>query len=163
MKWYDEAQRLVGTREIVGPKHNPTILAWAKKLGSKVLGINVTDDETAWCGLFVAHCMAEAGIAPAPIAVRASSWATWGSALRADRLAQGAVLVFQRPGGRHVGFYVGEDATTYHVFGGNQSNMVSITRIAKDRCVARRWPVGVPVTGAPVFVSANGTISKNEA
>ena len=163
MRWYEVAKSLIGTREIVGPRHNSTILAWAKKLGSKMLGIAVTDDETAWCGLFVAHCVSEAGLTPAPIAVRASSWETWGANLRADRLAEGAVLVFRRPGGGHVGFYVGEDATAYHVLGGNQSNAVNITRIAKDRCVARRWPTGVPVTGAPVWVSGNGKLSTNEA
>jgi uncharacterized protein (TIGR02594 family) len=162
MKWYDEAQRLVGTREIVGPRHNPTILAWAKTLGARMLGISITDDETPWCGLFVAHCMMQADITPPKIAVRASSWQDWGSNLRADRLSPGAVLVFKRPGGGHVGFYAGEDSTTYHVLGGNQSNKVGITRIAKDRCVARRWPLDVPVTGAPVLVGANGTISNDE-
>lgn len=163
MKWYDEAKRLTGTREIVGPKHNPTILAWAKALGAKVLGINVVDDETAWCGLFVAHCVSVAGLAPAPIAVRASSWETWGANLAPDKLTLGAVLVFKRPGGGHVGFYVGEDATCYHVLGGNQGNAVSITRIEKSRCVARRWPVGVPVIGGPVKLTTGGAVSKNEA
>ncbi len=163
MIWFDEAQRLIGTREIVGPKHNPTILAWAKKLGSKLLGIAIIDDETAWCGLFVAHCIAVAGLTPAPIAVRASSWETWGSNLRADRLAAGAILVFKRPGGGHVGFYIGEDKDCYHVLGGNQSNAVTITRIEKSRCVARRWPAGVAVTGAPVWVGAKGAVSRDEA
>lgn len=163
MIWFDEAQRLIGIREVVGPKHNPTILAWAKKLGSKLLGINVVDDETAWCGLFVAHCMDYAGIAPATIAVRASSWATWGSNLHSDKLAPGAVLVFQRAGGGHVGFYAGEDATAYHVLGGNQSNAVTVTRIEKSRCIARRWPVGVPVRGAPAWVNLRAAISENEA
>lgn len=161
--WYLEAQRLIGTAEIPGAKHNPTILAWAKKLGSKALGIAVTDDETAWCGLFVAHCIAEAGLTPAPIAVRASSWETWGSNLQAERLAPGAVLVFARPGGGHVGFYVGEDATCYHVLGGNQSNKVCITRIEKSRCVARRWPTGVPVIGGPIGLKTSGSVSSNEA
>lgn len=163
MIWYDEAKRLIGTREVVGSKHNPTILAWAKRLGAKVLGIIVNDDETPWCGTFVAHCVATAGLTPPPIAVRASSWETWGSNLRADKLAPGAVLVFRRPGGGHVGFYVGEDATAYHVLGGNQSNAVNITRIEKNRCVARRWPTGVAVTGGPVIVAGKGSISKNEA
>ena len=163
MEWYDEAQRLVGTCEIVGPRHNPTILAWAKTLGAKMLGISITDDETPWCGLFVAHCMTQADIAPPKIAVRASSWQDWGSNLHADCLSPGAVLVFKRPGGGHVGFYAGEDSTTYHVLGGNQSNMVSITRIAKDRCLARRWPTGVPVIDGPVWVDTKGSISKNEA
>ncbi len=121
MKWFEIAQSLVGTRDVVGPKHNPTILSWARKLGARILGINVTDDETPWCGTFVAHCIASANLTPPPIAVRASSWADWGANIRADRLAPGAILVFQRLGGGHVGFYVGEDATTYHVLGGNQS------------------------------------------
>ena len=163
MIWFDEAQRLVGTREIVGPKHNPTIMGWIKKLGSKVLGVAISDDETPWCGTFTAHCITTAGLPAAPIAVRASSWETWGSNLRADRLAPGAVLVFRRPGGGHVGFYVAEDKDCYHVLGGNQSNAVTITRIEKSRCVARRWPAGVPVTGAPVWVNAKGLVSKNEA
>ncbi len=132
-------------------------------MGAKVLGVTVKDDATPWCGTFVAHCMTSAGLTAPPIAVRASSWSTWGSNLRADRLALGAVLVFQRPGGGHVGLYVGEDRDCYHVLGGNQSDTVNITRIDKGRCVARRWPKGVPVTGSPVWVAGTGNISKNEA
>jgi uncharacterized protein (TIGR02594 family) len=109
-----------------------------------------------WCGLFVAACVDEAGIKPAPIAVRASAWATWGSPLLPKELAVGAVLVFQRPGGGHVGFYVGEDATAYHVLGGNQGDAVTIARVAKSRCVARRWPLGVKLTGKPVQLASNG-------
>lgn len=161
--WLTEAKRLIGTREIVGPKHNPTILSWAKRLGARVLGIAVNDDETPWCGLFVSHCIATGGLAPPPISVRASSWATWGQGLRPDRLALGAVLIFSRERGGHVGFYVGEDAKNYHVLGGNQGNRVSIAPIAKSRCTARRWPNGVPVTGAPVWTTLAGAVSTNEA
>jgi hypothetical protein len=64
------------------------------------------------------------------------------------------VLVFQRPGGGHLGFYVGEDERAYHVLGGNQGDCVSITRIAKDRCIAIRWPSGQPVNGKPVKMTA---------
>lgn len=163
MEWYKEAQRLVGTREVKGPGNSPTIMGWIKALGAKILGIDVRDDSTPWCGTFVAHCMQVAGIAPAKIAVRASAWGTWGSPLTAAQLAPGAVLVFQRPGGGHVGFYVGEDASCYHVLGGNQSDMVNITRIEKSRCIARRWPTGIPVTGKPVMLTAKGQVSTNEA
>lgn len=162
--WLDEAKRLIGTREIAGPANSPTIMGWIKKLGAKVLGVAVADDATPWCGTFVSHCIKTAGLPTPPVAVRASSWATWGANLRPDRLAPGAVLVFQRPGGGHVAFYVGEDATTYHVLGGNQSDAVCIKRIAKDRCVARRWPRDVPVMGAPVWVSGSkAAVSENEA
>lgn len=163
MKWFEVAKSLIGTKEFAGAANNATIMGWAKRLGARVLGIVYAGDHVPWCGLFVAHCVAEAGLTPAPIAVRASSWETWGSNLRADRLAPGAVLVFKRPGGGHVGFYVGEDATAYHVLGGNQGNAVSITRIEKARCVARRWPAGVPVEGAPVWIKGNGKLSTNEA
>lgn len=160
--WLTIARSLIGTREVAGPANSPTIMGWIKKLGAK-LGVKVTDDATPWCGTFVAHCISSAGLTPPPIAVRASAWSTWGSDLRADHLAPGAVLVFQRPGGGHVAFYVGEDSDNYHVLGGNQSDAVNITRIAKNRCVARRWPTGIPVEGAPVWLAAKGDVSKNEA
>ena len=161
--WYEEAKRLVGTQEWRGSRHNPTIMGWIKALGTKVLGVAVNDDETPWCGTFVAHCMRVAGIESPPIAVRARSWATWGANLRESHLTPGAVLVFQRPGGGHVGFYVAEDDVCYHVLGGNQSNSVNVMRIEKSRCIARRWPRGVTWAGGPVFVKSNAPISTNEA
>jgi hypothetical protein len=48
-----------------------------------------------------------------------------------ERSAYEAVLVFERPGGGHVGYYFGEDATAYHVLGGNQGDAVTIARIAR--------------------------------
>ena len=42
-------------------------------------------------------------------------------------------MVFTRAGRGHVGLYLGEDATHFHILGGNQTNNVSITRIAKVR------------------------------
>lgn len=159
--WLVTARSLIGTRELAGPANSPTIMGWIKRLGSK-LGVTVRDDATPWCGTFVAHCVTSAGLTPPPIAVRASAWSTWGSDLPADRLASGTVLVFSRDGGGHVAFYVGEDRNNYHVLGGNQSDAVNITRIAKNRCVARRWPKGIPVEGSPVWLAAKGAVSKNE-
>ena len=161
--WYDIGLKTIGVKEIPGPKHNPTIMGWIKKLGSKVLGIAVNSDETPWCGTWVAYCIQEAGLTPPPIAVRAMSWATWGANLRPEVLTPGAILVFKRPGGGHVGMYVSEDETTYRVLGGNQSNSVNITRIEKSRCVARRWPRGVKYTGGPVWTKGSGPVSTNEA
>jgi uncharacterized protein (TIGR02594 family) len=163
--WLAAARAKLGTREAPGAANNQTILGWAKRLGTKVLGLAYNADSVPWCGLFVAHCMAEAGLAPAPIAVRAKSWATWGANLRFDRLAPGAVLVFSRDGGGHVGFYVGEDDHAFHVIGGNQGDCVTITRIGRERCIAARWPRGEPVNGKPVRMTARPgqTLSKNEA
>lgn len=122
-------------------------MGWAKRLGAKVLRIVYNADSVPWCGVFVAACLHEAGLPSAPIAVRATAWTTYGQRLRFERLAPGAILVFQRPGGGHVGFYVGEDADAFHVLGGNQGNAVTIMRIMKDGCIAARWPMGVAVIG----------------
>lgn len=163
--WLVFARQNLGVREIVGPKHSPVIMGWVQKLGAKVLGINVVDDETAWCGTFVAMCMFSAGLGSPPIAVRASAWGAWGRQLNGPRL--GCVLVFTRSGGGHVGFYIGEDATHYHVRGGNQGNAVSIVRIAKSRLAkgGMRWPNGVALPAAQVIQldAAGVPVTVNEA
>jgi hypothetical protein len=78
----------------------------------------------------------------------------------------GDVLVFTRHGGGgHVGFYVGEDETCYHVLGGNQSNMVNTTRILKSRCFGIRrcpWRVVQPTNVRVIQLAATGSISNNE-
>jgi uncharacterized protein (TIGR02594 family) len=92
---------------------------------------STTPVSVPWSGLFFAACLAEDGIPAPPIAVRAKAWASWGANLAAQRLAPGAVLVFDRAGGGHVGFYVGEDLSSYHVLGGNQGDRVSIMRLER--------------------------------
>jgi uncharacterized protein (TIGR02594 family) len=161
--WLKAAKAKLGTREATGKANSPNILGWAKRLGMKVLGVIYNADSVPWCGVFVAFCLQEDGIEPAPIAVRATSWSRWGLALRPERLAPGAILVFERPGGGHVGFYVGEDAKAYHVLGGNQGDAVTIARVAKERCIARRWPPDRPVVGKPVQMAATRPISNDEA
>ncbi|WP_260598276.1 TIGR02594 family protein [Sphingomonas endolithica] len=164
--WLRHGRSLLGTREAAGSASSKTILGWAVSLGIKVLGIVYNADDVPWCGVFVAKCLraADVDLSGMKVAVRAKAWATWGSNLAADRLSPGAILVFEREGGGHVAFYVGEDATHYHVLGGNQGDMVSIMRLAKSRCIARRWPKGVPVIGKPVRLAASGAlISTNEA
>lgn len=161
--WLAAARAKLGTREAPGPANSATILGWAKRLGTKALGMVYNADSVPWCGLFVATCVAEAGLTPAPIAVRAKSWATWGVPLATKEVAPGAVLVFERPGGGHVGFYVGENARSYRVLGGNQGDRVCETWIEKARCVAIRWPAGVPVTGGPVKLAGGGPVSRDEA
>lgn len=157
-RWLTIARGHIGTREIPGPKHNAKIIGWLQRLKSWV-----KDDETPWCGTFCAAVMQEAGLPYPAMFLRARAWSDYGSNLRTTHLAPGAILVFSRQGGGHVGFYVGEDATAYHVLGGNQSNMVNVTRILKNRCIATRWPKGEPVVGGPVRLAANGDLSRNEA
>ena len=157
-RWLSIARGYIGVREIPGPRHNPTIMGWLRKLKSWI-----KDDETAWCGTFCAAVMQEAGLPVPREFPSARAWADWGANLRESVIAPGAVLVFSRKGGGHVGFYVGEDAVAYHVLGGNQGDAVSIVRISKARCIAIRWPKDEAVLGRPVLLTASGGTSENEA
>lgn len=155
--WYITAQKSVGLREVPGAKHNSTILGWLKRLKSWF-----KDDETPWCGTFVAQALDLVGLKPVKNWFRALAWKDYGVET-SPKL--GAVLVFTRSGGGHVGFYAGEDKQRFYVLGGNQGNAVSYTWIEKSRLVACRWPAEVPVpnTGR-VQVTWNGEpVSKNEA
>jgi uncharacterized protein (TIGR02594 family) len=157
-RWLQIARSYVGVREVPGAKHNGTILGWLSRLKAWW-----KDDETPWCGVFVAECMRQAGITDLPKTwMRASSWGLWGANLRTTHVAPGAILVFTRRGGGHVGFYVGEDKLFYYVLGGNQNNMVNVAKIAKARCTAVRWPRGEPVVGGPVNM-VGGVVSDTEA
>ena len=43
----------------------------------------------------------------------------------------------------HVGFYVGEYASAYHILGGNQGDAVNVKRFARDRFLTARWRRGL--------------------
>lgn len=156
-RWLRIAETYTGLSEIRGPKHNSKIIGWLDKLGAWW-----RDDETPWCGVFVAHCVQDVGLPYPKYYMRAKAWADYGSLLRRDRLAPGAILVFDRAGGGHVGFYVGEDAGHYFVLGGNQGNAVNVMKLDKNRLLASRWPKGEPVIGKPVYMTG-GKVSTNEA
>ena len=155
-----EAVRYLGINEVKGKLNNPTIMSWAKDIGVEKI---YTSDEVAWCGLFVAKVVFKAGFKPVKDPLWALNWKNFGTKQSVAML--GDVLVFKRDGGGHVGFYIAEDKNYFHVLGGNQSNSVSITRIAKNRCVAIRrcnWKVSQPKEVKQYFVKASGIISKNE-
>ena len=159
-----EALALYGVRETAGPASTPEIIKWAEEIGFKILGITYKDDSIAWCGLFMAVVVKRAGHALPKIPVRASSWAEWGN--YSDTPMLGDVLVFTRKGGGHVGLYVGEDKEAYHVLGGNQSDSVCITRIAKYRLTASRrtpWRIAQPRNVRVIQLENTGALSDNEA
>lgn len=160
-----EALKLLGVTEVVGKGSNRTILSWRDELneaGVKIVGYS--DDDVPWCGLFAAIVAHRAGKTVPENPLWARSWAKFGSPVSQPSL--GDVLVYSRPGGGgHVNYYVGEDATAYHGVGGNQGNAVTITRIRKDRCIARcRTPyIAAPASVRPYVLSARGPLSANEA
>jgi len=155
-----EAVKHIGVKEIVGKEHNPVILAWAEALGLRKF---YTNDEIPWCGLFVAYCAHSAGVQVVDKPLWALSWAKYGNQVQEAML--GDILTFKRDGGGHVGIYVGEDTTCYHVLGGNQSNSVNVTRIAKNRLFQIRrtaWKVAQPASVRKIKLEASGIITTNE-
>lgn len=110
----------------------------------------------------MAICAKRAGKPLAKVPLQALSWAAWGAPSRTPSL--GDVLVFVRAGGGHVGLYVGEDATHFHVLGGNQSDAVNIKRIERTRFVgARRHYSIAPPPNVRVIRLGGGEVSESEA
>jgi uncharacterized protein (TIGR02594 family) len=159
-KTIKEGLKLLGTVETPGAKNNPIIMEWAKEVG---LAKSYSADSVPWCGLFAAVVAKRAGKDPVENPLWARNWSQFGTLSTTPGL--GDILVFIRDGGGHVGFYIAEDSTAYYVLGGNQSDAVTITRIAKARCVAARRPhyINKPSSVKPYVIAASGALSTNEA
>lgn len=155
--WMNIAETHIGLAEIKGPKHSPTILKWLQRLGAWW-----ADDETPWCGTFVAQCISEAGLPVPKYWMRAKDWLNWG--IQINRPAYGCIVVFSREGGGHVGFVAGVDRLgRLMVLGGNQRDTVSIAPFDSARVLGYRWPEGLqldylrplPVLGSETESSTN--------
>ena len=162
LPWFEEAKHLMGTKEVLGPRSNPAIMDWAT-----TLDIHYQGDDVPWCGLFVAHCVGstlqDEALPGNPLGAR--QWERFGTSTNPRR---GAVIVFWREslasGKGHVGFYAGEDNSAYQILGGNQSDQVCLTWLAKDRFRAARWPTsGASLTSSTVRKNRDEGLSTNEA
>lgn len=155
-----ELLKIYGTQEVPGPGDNPVILDWATELGMPAYN----HDSIPWCGLVMALAANRAGKTVPASPLWALNWANFGTVVSQPML--GDVLTFKRDGGGHVGLYIGEDQTAYHVLGGNQADSISIIRILKGRLFkAVRPPYNVqPANVRKIMLAPSGApISTNEA
>ncbi len=140
--WYNEALRLMGTKEVSGNGSNKAILDWATHLG-----IDYKSDDIPWCGLFVGHCIGETlpdEVLPSKSPGRTQlGHVRQGMRLAAHWMRAGLLARIQASGKGHVGFYYGEDDDGYYVLGGNQSDMVRVAKVPKARFLAARQPATV--------------------
>jgi len=153
--WVTEARRFLGLHEVRD----------AKKL-NKALRLDAS--EIAWCGVFagmvIATALPKEPMPANPLGSR--NWLRFGRSIPAPQI--GAVAVFWR-GSRegwqgHVGIVVGHDKTHLHVLGGNQSNSVSVARVAKDRLLGYRWPSTFDLpTGTLPLSTISARVTTNEA
>ena len=158
-----EGLKTYGTIEQPGAGDNPSILAWAKRVGLEKV---YRDDATAWCGLWMSYVALQAGWDDPVNPLWARNWLDWGVERPKGTPMLGDVAVFECGKGGHVGVVVGEDAAAIHCLGGNQSDRVMIKRIAKKRLLGVRrcpWRVNEPANVRRVFLAGTGALSINEA
>ncbi|WP_020179055.1 TIGR02594 family protein [Methylopila sp. M107] len=157
--WVQEGRRRLGLHE-----SNPKLKVFLKADG-RTLG---DPQRLPWCGDFVETCirlaLPEEAVPANPYLAR--NWLGFG--LACETPALGAIAVFWRGAktgtSGHVGFVVGTDRTYLSILGGNQSNTVSIARLARTRLLGCRWPRSAGAIGRDASrVAATGPVSANEA
>lgn len=129
--WMAIAEAERGVKEIRGSEAHPRIIEY-----HATTKLKATSDEVPWCSSFVNWVMSQAKY-PTTKSAAAKSWADYG---RETIPHVGAIAVFRRTGGHHVGFYVGETQTGIRVLGGNQSNEVNVRLYRKSDLVGFRLP-----------------------
>jgi uncharacterized protein (TIGR02594 family) len=156
-EWIDIARNDLGNPESLGPNDSPFI----RKMLAKVNGLWLKGQP--WCGSVMAFWMQQCGIPYPKDFYRAKAWASWGTACGA---VTGAIVVFERTGGGHVGICVGkDDKGNLIVLGGNQGDKVCERAFDPARVMAYRWPPGKGFFDAKPLqvVSVTGPLSTNEA
>jgi uncharacterized protein (TIGR02594 family) len=142
--WYNEAVKLLGLTEIVGPEDNPLILKMFEVSGHSW----VQDDETAWCAAFENYILFKGGYRGTG-KLTARSFETYGKALPIDGpIPKGAILVFPRGNHAwqgHVTNATGREKMIkgkLHIeaLGGNQNNAVNKRWYLKEKLITARWP-----------------------
>lgn len=160
LPWITEARSALGRHEA---RDRSWLMDWLKRDG-RSLG---DPSRNPWCGDFVETCIRIALPAEPLLGALGSNpywarnWLLFGQEVTPT---PGAVLVFSRGSGGHLGFAVGQDETHFHVLGGNQSDAVTIARIARTRLLGARWPATVPprVQPLPTIKPGELLITANE-
>lgn len=142
----DVARRFIGLKEVPGIASSYLVMAMLRLDNTWP-----TDDSTAWCSAFVSFVCWLLGL-PRSRSLAAKSWLAVGILVPslAEAVAGFDVVVLTREGGGHVGFYVGHDAATVQLCGGNQHDAVNVSNFPLSSIlgVRRLWPV--PTAGVPV-------------
>jgi uncharacterized protein (TIGR02594 family) len=134
-KYYQEAERLLGIKEIPGKQHNQEILdLWV----DAQVPDKVTTDEVPWCAAFVNGCLVRGNKASTKVGLARSF--KWDSNKDKFEHLDGpelyAIGVMSRGNSTwegHVGFVADFNDKYVWLLGGNQGNAVNITRYPRSR------------------------------
>jgi len=169
-KWLQVMRAITGMTEAPGAEDNDKIVAMSQYIARKFPDMQeycdlYQHDETAWCGLTAAFCMAVCGIRPpfGPTDTDKWMWAQsfhkwmYGGSKVIGSPVPGAVVVMTRSGGGHVTFFEEMDGHLYRCRGGNQSDCVCVQSYDPDDVIALVWPVAggdvpqIPVENRPML------------
>lgn len=119
-----------------------------------------------WCGDFMETIIALT-LPKEPMIVNpywAANWQKFGVHVPDGKYYLGAIGVKSRVGGNHVFTLVGHDKDYVHALGGNQSNSISVAKIAKSDINEMRFPstYTFPTQEMPYEVF-NGKVNVSEA
>lgn len=164
------AVQYIGIKEYpTKANNNPVIMEMAKRVGvSKIY----TNDEMAWCALFIFFLLIVTGKPLPPIGndvynyLRAKTFIGWGESVGKNDLMFNDIVVYERPDGFHVGIFIAYTKSGNHiVFGGNQSNSVGFAELPHGRWKygGRYYKTGAPVSVRKYVVDDTGLLSINEA
>lgn len=123
----------MNVKEVKGKNHNPRILHY-----HNFTSLKASTDEIPWCSSYLNFIVIKSGGTGTNSAM-ARSWENWGKELK--KPVPGCIGVFSRGSDKrfgHVAIYLYETKKYIYVIGGNQSDMVSVTPIAKSRLVGYR-------------------------
>lgn len=159
LPWIGTAMQAFGWHET---RDNAKLRKWLRS-DNKTLG---DPDALPWCGDFIDTAIAIAlPKEPRPGALGenpywAQNWQLLGVPVGE---VYGAIAVFKREGGGHVGIAVGQDATHIYVLGGNQGDAVNVTRIKREQLIALRWPKTHQVIARPLPKMVPGDIAAGQS
>ena len=134
--------------EKTGAVHERRVLQYFHDLGHTW----VKDDETAWCSAFAGWVCKEAGVSYSD-KLNARSWLAVGKETTSPEQGDVVVLWREKKAGwkGHVGFFVTKRDGYIYILGGNQSNMVNISKYPESRLLGyRRVMAPTGATGKPV-------------
>jgi uncharacterized protein (TIGR02594 family) len=140
--WLAVANGELGEEEIAGPENNPRILDYLATVQSTR---GIQDDEIDWASAFAEWSLNQVGI-EGPQSMDPNAWLAWGRSI--DAPEQGCITVFSFQGLGHVGFFISEEGKSVNILGGNQSDVVKVSRYAKKDVVGYRLPAAPAAAGA---------------
>lgn len=171
-----QMRAMTGTKEIPGSGNNPAIIKWARDLEKAYPSLKgdlnwYKMDSIAWCGLAMGAAVGlnpVTPVIPPPGLLGAQNWKSFGVPL--SEPTPGAILVYSRTGGGHVTLYESELDGYFYCRGGNQSDMVNVSKrkggkVGQNQLLAIRWPKGIPVptTGRKIGATANAVAAGKES